>query len=44
MPVGMDQAWEFFSSPENLKDITPDNLGFNIISKHHGKKCMRDKS
>lgn len=38
MPIGMDQAWEFFSSPKNLKDITPDSLGFNIVSKHHGEK------
>ena len=38
MPIGMDQAWEFFSSPDNLKNITPDNLGFNIVSKHHGEK------
>ena len=34
--VSLDAAWDFFSSPANLKEITPDNLGFNIISKHHG--------
>jgi ligand-binding SRPBCC domain-containing protein len=38
IPVSMDVAWDFFSSPKNLKEITPDNLGFNIISKHHGEK------
>jgi ligand-binding SRPBCC domain-containing protein len=27
----------FFSKPDNLKEITPSNLGFNIVSKHHGK-------
>ena len=36
IPVSLDIAWDFFSSPANLKEITPDNLGFNIISKHHG--------
>jgi ligand-binding SRPBCC domain-containing protein len=38
IPTNLDTAWDFFSSPANLKDITPDNLGFNIISKHHGQK------
>jgi ligand-binding SRPBCC domain-containing protein len=38
LPVDISTAWEFFSSPANLKDITPDNLGFEIISKHHGDK------
>ena len=38
LPVSMDTAWEFFSNPANLKDITPSTLGFNIISKHHGDK------
>jgi ligand-binding SRPBCC domain-containing protein len=38
MPVSLDEAWDFFSSPANLKDITPSNLGFNIISKHHGER------
>ena len=38
LPISLDTAWDFFSSPRNLKEITPDNLGFNIISKHHGEK------
>lgn len=38
LPVSMDIAWEFFSSPANLKNITPPSLGFDIISKHHGDK------
>ena len=37
IPVTLETAWDFFSKPDNLKDITPSNLGFNIISKHHGK-------
>jgi ligand-binding SRPBCC domain-containing protein len=36
IPVSIDTAWDFFSSPKNLKEITPDNLGFTILSKHHG--------
>ena len=36
LPISLETAWEFFSRPDNLKDITPANLGFNIISKHHG--------
>lgn len=38
LPVSIDVAWEFFSSPKNLQKITPDHLGFKIISKHHGEK------
>lgn len=38
MPVTMDTAWHFFSSPANLKEITPANLDFKILSKHHGEK------
>jgi ligand-binding SRPBCC domain-containing protein len=36
MPISLELAWNFFSKPSNLKEITPDNLGFQIISKHHG--------
>ncbi len=38
IPISLDDAWNFFSNPKNLKEITPSNLGFNIISKHHGEK------
>jgi ligand-binding SRPBCC domain-containing protein len=38
IPVSLETAWDFFSKPDNLKDITPANLGFNIVSKHHGEK------
>jgi ligand-binding SRPBCC domain-containing protein len=38
IPVPLDKAWNFFSSPANLQNITPGNLGFNIISQHHGEK------
>lgn len=32
IPIPIDKAWEFFTSPANLKLITPNYLGFNIIS------------
>ena len=32
IPISLDKAWEFFSSPANLKNITPPNMGFNITS------------
>lgn len=27
----LDDCWDFFSSPKNLKEITPDYMGFEII-------------
>jgi ligand-binding SRPBCC domain-containing protein len=36
IPISLDKAWEFFSNPANLQVITPDNMGFKVISKHHG--------
>ncbi|MGB0292490.1 MAG: SRPBCC family protein [Luteolibacter sp.] len=36
LPIGMDEAWEFFSSPHNLNAITPDDLGFKITSEDVG--------
>ncbi|WP_422103890.1 SRPBCC family protein [Winogradskyella sp.] len=32
LPISVDEAWEFLSSPKNLKTITPDYMGFNILS------------
>lgn len=32
LPIGIDTAWDFFSSPENLEKITPDKMGFKITS------------
>lgn len=36
--ISLHEAWEFFSNPGNLREITPKDLGFNIISTHHGEK------
>jgi ligand-binding SRPBCC domain-containing protein len=30
LPVSLDEAWAFFSDPRNLREITPDWLGFEI--------------
>lgn len=32
LPISMEAAWEFFSSPRNLDEITPPELGFKIES------------
>ena len=31
LPITKEQAWEFLSSPKNLKTITPDYMGFDIL-------------
>ncbi len=36
IPTSINKAWDFFSDPANLQNITPPNTGFKIISKHHG--------
>lgn len=32
LPVGVEKAWKFLSNPANLKTITPNYMGFEIIS------------
>ncbi len=32
LPITKEQAWAFLSDPKNLKTITPDHMGFDIIS------------
>ena len=32
LPISIDAAWDFFSNPNNLKIITPDYMGFEILS------------
>ena len=31
LPISIEEAWNFFSSPKNLKEITPDHMGFDIL-------------
>lgn len=32
IPISLQEAWEFLSNPKNLKTITPDYMGFEILS------------
>jgi len=32
LPIDIRTAWTFFSSPKNLKRITPPSMGFDILS------------
>ncbi|GAA3969484.1 SRPBCC family protein [Pedobacter ginsengiterrae] len=32
IPVDLDTAWNFFSSPLNLSEITPDDMTFDVTS------------
>ena len=32
LPISLDVAWEFLSDPRNLKVITPEYMGFFIVS------------
>jgi ligand-binding SRPBCC domain-containing protein len=38
VPATINEVWDFISSPKNLKEITPDYMGFNIISKNLPEK------
>lgn len=33
VPASLDEVWDFISSPENLKKITPPYMGFDITNK-----------
>ena len=32
LPISFDQAWDFFSNPANLNELTPPDLHFRILS------------
>jgi ligand-binding SRPBCC domain-containing protein len=32
LPIGLEEAWSFFSNPNNLARITPRSLGFQVTS------------
>ena len=38
LPIDLSSAWEFFSSPKNLKVITPKQMNFQILSQSGGEK------
>jgi ligand-binding SRPBCC domain-containing protein len=38
LPITLQEAWDFFSSPNNLEKITPSKMGFVILYKSGGEK------
>ena len=32
LPISLDEAWNLLSDPKNLQKITPDYMGFKILS------------
>jgi ligand-binding SRPBCC domain-containing protein len=32
LPITLEKAWEFFSSPKNLNEITPSDMSFKILT------------
>ena len=40
LPIGLDTAWEFFSSPHNLKEITPAYMNFKVLSNSDSEKMF----
>lgn len=40
LPIDIQQAWSFFSSPMNLSRITPPHLDFRILTPLEGKEIF----
>jgi ligand-binding SRPBCC domain-containing protein len=40
LPISLADAWDYFSSPDNLKEITPDYMNFKILSNSNSKKMF----
>ncbi len=38
LPISLEEAWDFFSSPKNLAKITPPHMGFIITSEFNDEK------
>jgi ligand-binding SRPBCC domain-containing protein len=39
LPISLQEAWDFFSSPRNLSKITPEHMGFKILYMSGGEKA-----
>ena len=39
--ASIKEVWDFISSPKNLKEITPDHMGFNITSGNEDEKMYQ---
>ncbi|OOQ58649.1 SRPBCC family protein [Mucilaginibacter pedocola] len=40
LPISLDEAWDFFSSPHNLARITPPEMNFIVTSVYNGDAKM----
>ncbi len=38
LPISLEKAWAFFSTPLNLNEMTPDDMAFEILTDVKGKK------
>ncbi|MBS1976396.1 MAG: SRPBCC family protein [Bacteroidetes bacterium] len=38
LPITLKEAWDFFSTPENLSKITPPHMNFRILFRSGGEK------
>lgn len=36
LPISLEEAWDFFSTPLNLNEITPEDMSFEILTKLKG--------
>jgi len=43
LPISLDEAWDFFSSPLNLEKITPEYMNFKILSNDANEKVYPGK-
>ncbi|MCI5056317.1 MAG: SRPBCC family protein [Flavobacteriales bacterium] len=32
LPIDLDEAWDFFSTPRNLEQMTPKDMGFQVLT------------
>jgi ligand-binding SRPBCC domain-containing protein len=39
LPISLNEAWDFFSTPKNLSKITPEHMGFKILYVSGGDKA-----
>lgn len=40
LPISLQTAWNFFSSPKNLGEITPTHMNFTVLSQSGGEKMQ----
>jgi ligand-binding SRPBCC domain-containing protein len=39
LPISLAEAWDFFSTPDNLAKITPPHMGFKVLYRSGGEKA-----